>query len=49
MRINQIRANCGGKRKGCNFKGFDLMKGKTFETQKNVHRTTNKKHTHQSN
>jgi len=29
-----IKNNCGGKKRGCNFKGFDLMKGRTFETVK---------------
>jgi len=38
MRKNKLRPsvknNCGGKKRGCCLKGFDLMKAKTFETIK---------------
>lgn len=30
----RILSNCGGKKRGCCFTGFDLMKGRTFETMK---------------
>ena len=33
-KLKAVKSNCGGKKRGCCLKSFDLMKGRTFETMK---------------